>query len=321
MKRRIPRDRRRAGVRVVLGPRDEALMRALARFRVATTADLTGLFFRGVRRDTAATRLRRLHDAGFIQASFGGLSEQNTYRLGPEGRYWAEEHGIAAGAPPAEPATHHLAIVQLWASVAAALAGDGMLRLKRFEPDWELRARMAGLGAPVVPDAAIEIAAREPESRVVARIALEVDLTTERSGVLRRKLAAYEVSSCFAAGEPVSLVVVLIGAGKERTSSIRSLLQTYWSGKAHVLPATSWPNALLEQLRKAPLTDTPCGKGVIDRLTAYGRPLSDTQPEPGEPLRSPEEGVSNGSRPRQDIPEERQQEVVHRVLVARPPAP
>src|SRR5207244_3747196 len=76
MKRRIPRDRRRAGVRVVLGQRDEAMLRALARFRIARTDDLTSLFFRDVRRDTAAARLRRLHDAGLLEARSGGLNEQ-----------------------------------------------------------------------------------------------------------------------------------------------------------------------------------------------------------------------------------------------------
>src|SRR5207253_6518759 len=138
-----------------------------------------------VRRDTAMTRLRRLHDVGLIEARSSGLNEQNVYQLGPEGRCWAEDRGFAAGPPPTAPATHHLAIVRLWSRLAAALAVNEALRMRRFEPDWELRARMAATGAPVVPDAAIEIVGRESGTRATTRIALEVDLTTERPGVLR----------------------------------------------------------------------------------------------------------------------------------------
>src|SRR5688500_10536871 len=139
MRRRIARDGRRAGVRAVLGPRDEALVRALARLRLARTADLLRLFFPGVRPDTAARRLRRLHDAGFLGVRSCGLNEQNIYQLGPHGADWVEARGVAAGKPPVPPATHHLSTVRLWTQLAVALKKDTRLRLSRFEPDWELR--------------------------------------------------------------------------------------------------------------------------------------------------------------------------------------
>jgi hypothetical protein len=259
---RISRSRRRAGVRVVLGARDHGLLRALARFRLARTNDLTALFFPGVRRDTASARLRKLHDAGFIGARLSSLSEQNTYQLGPAGRAWADEHGVAAGPPPAPPAAHHLAIVRLWAKLAVALAADQTRLLRRFEADWELRARLAGSGAPVLPDAAIEIGGRERGAALVIRIALEVDLSTERPGVLRRKVANYEVSRCFAGGGPVVLAVVLIGARARRTTSVSALLQANWSGRSQVLEEFEWPMALLRQLREDPLASSPHGHGI-----------------------------------------------------------
>lgn len=277
MKQRIPRDRRRAGVRVVLGQRDEALLRALARFRIAHTGDLTALFFRDVRRDTAATRLRRLHDAGFIQARSGGLNEQSIYQLGPEGLQWAEERGIAAGPSPVVPAMHHLAIIRLWAKLAAALASDETLRLQRFEPDWELRARAAGSGAPVVPDAAIEIVGRQPGLDAGARIALEVDLTTERPGAVRRKLAAYDVSQYFTEGSPVVIVAVLVAARERRASTIRSLLEEKWRGQARIFLESDWPAVLLLDLRDAPLADTPTGKGMAVGVTLRGGADSHSQ--------------------------------------------
>ncbi|MBI1797170.1 MAG: replication-relaxation family protein [Candidatus Eisenbacteria bacterium] len=277
MRTRIARDRRRAGVRVILGARDQALLRALARFRVARTDDLTALFFAGVRRDTASTRLRKLHDARFIEARLSSLSEQNAYQLGPAGRAWADEHGVAAGPPPAPPAAHHLTIVRLWARLAAALAADQTFRLHRFEPDWEVRTRLAGTGAPVVPDAAIEIGGREPQASSVTCIALEVDLTTERPGVLRRKLSPYEVSHCFAGEGPVALAVVLVGAGERRVSSVRSLVESTWTGIGHVLLETEWPSVLLRQLREGPPTPSPSGKGMVGGTTLLG-----CAPSPGQ---------------------------------------
>jgi hypothetical protein len=272
MKRRIARDRRRAGVRAVLGPRDEALLRALARFRIARTDDLTSLFFRGVRRDTAATRLRKLHDAGLLEVRSGGLNAQNVYVLGPGGRGWVEERGMAVGAPPAAPFGHSLAIVRLWARLAAALSEDGSLKLRRFEPDWELRARLAGSGAPVVPDAAIEIVSRQLETLPNVRIALEVDLTTERPGALRRKLAPYEVSRCFDWGGPVTLVVVLFGAGARRVVSVRSLVEAEWQGRAHVFAESAWPATLLQEVGRPALTQSPCGKGRVEGASRDASP-------------------------------------------------
>lgn len=276
MKRRIARDRRRAGVRVVLNQRDEALLRALARFRIARTDDLTALFFRGVRRDTAASRLRKLLDAGLLEVRLGELQAQNVYALGPAGRGWAENHGVAVGAAPAPPFVHHLAIVQLWAQLAAVLRADRSLRLRRFEPDWELRARLAGSGAPVIPDAAIEIVSRQPGALPDARIALELDLSTERPGALRRKLAAYEVSRCFDAGGPVTLAVVLVGAGERRVASVRSLVGAEWAGRAQVFGESDWPARLLREVCGVPLPTSPCGKGRGEHVSGdSAAPLSE----------------------------------------------
>jgi len=283
VKRRIARDLRRAGVRVVLGPRDEALLRGLARFRVARTDDLVRLFFRGIRRDTAAARLRKLHDAGFIEARSDGLNEPNFYQLGPEGLCWAEDRGVAVGAPPAAPATHHQAIVGCWSRLAAALAADESLRLRRFEPDWELRARLAGTGSPVVPDAAIEIVSRGPASLPDARIALEVDLTTERPGALRRKLQAYEVSRCFDGSSPVTLVVVLFGARERRIASVRSLVESEWRGLGQVFTESSWPETLLREVCGRPLAGPPSGKGRAERVTCDAGTPSTQQGEEFSP--------------------------------------
>ncbi len=253
----------------MLGPRDEALLRALARFRCARTKDLTALFFHGIRPDTAAVRLRRLHDGGFIEARSLGLSEQNVYRLGPAGRSWAEERGIAAAPPPLPPAAHHLSIVGAWARLAAALAAHETLRLQRFTPDWELRRDGAGASVPVIPDAAIEIASRSGAPETV-RLALEVDLATEGLRVLQRKLGAYDASRYFDGEGEVTLVVVLLGARERRVAAVQSLLAASAIGRGLVVLDSQWPDAILQRLREAPLTSSPCGKGSTAAATSRG---------------------------------------------------
>jgi hypothetical protein len=276
---RIARDKRRAGVRVVLGLRDEFLLRALARMRLARTGDLLRLFFADVRRDTAATRLRRLHDAGFLQARSGGLSEQNLYQLGPEGVRWAEDRGIAAGRPPEGPVAHHLAIVSVWTRLAAELSPNQSWRLKRFEPDPELRSRFTGRCGAVVPDAAAEIASRAPDAAVSVQIAIEVDLTTERSGELRRKLSSYDTSPYFSTSADTWLVVVLFNAGAGRAASVRALVERLWPGESLVCAESDWPKALLERLSQPPLIRSPGSKGSPESRTERG---SSTSLEQGE---------------------------------------
>ena len=255
----MPRDRRRAGVRVVLGPRDEALLRALGRMRLARTVDLTSLFFQGVRRDTAAGRLRRLHDAGFIEARVVGLNDPNLYHLGPEGVRWAREKGLTAGRPSIGSPAHHLAVVDAWARLAAALGGNRTLRLSRFEPDWELRSRLAGASPPVIPDAVVELRRRGEDAP--HGFALEVDLTTERRGTLERKLAAYDLNPYFPDSKAVGLLVVLFGAGPRRQCAVQEIARRSWSGSSDVFLEAQWPEGLLGALALTPLADSPCGRG------------------------------------------------------------
>lgn len=283
MSNRRRRDERRPGIRVVLGPRDEALLRALARLRVARTDDLVRLLFPNVRRDTAATRLRRLHDGGFLQARTGGLNEQNLYHLGPAGVRWAEERGIPAGRPPEGPRAHHLAIVRVWTALAAALHASGGLRLARFEPDWELRSRFAGTRVPVLPDAAVEIVDGSMDARAGRRFVLEVDLTTERPGVLQRKLAAYDPAPFFSWTGSVDLIVVLFGAGERRASSVRALVDRAWPGESFVWGETQWPEMVLRCPPEASLGSTPCREGRLELATPTGDGESPRQGE--EPSR------------------------------------
>ncbi len=115
---RQPRDRRRSGVRVRLSERDQVVLDALARFRLARTSDLVCFAFPNTRRDTVACRLRRLFDAGFLDVRSGDRSEENRYVLGPAGRAWVQAHGGQPLRAPRGGVAHHLSIVRAWVDLA-----------------------------------------------------------------------------------------------------------------------------------------------------------------------------------------------------------
>lgn len=262
------RDERRPGIRIVLGPRDEALLQGLARFRVATTSQLVRLFFRGIRKDTASARLRLLFDSGELDIVQCALNAENVYSLGASGRRWLESRSVAGGAVPRGPLDHHLGIVEVWTRLAAALHGNRSVQLSTFLPDWECRRQLAGTGALVVPDADVSLSLfpDSPGQRQV-RLVLEVDLGTERHGALASKLVAYAAGQV----EPgVGLVAVLADAGERRVAAVRALVEEHWPSWSVVCRAVEWPNILLATLRIGglpPLVAPPSGEGMSERAT------------------------------------------------------
>jgi hypothetical protein len=261
MSKRRRRDERRPGVRVVLGSRDEALLRGLGRFRVATTDQLVRLFFRGIRKDTAAVRLRRLFDAGFLSVVSSPLNAENLYGLGPGGRRWLEDRGVACGHVPQGSLVHHLGIVDAWVRLAVALHGNTAARLVRFAPDWERRSELADTAALVVPDATIVLTLEVGQAHRKVHLFLEVDLGTERRGVLVRKLDAYGSERQV---DDAGLAVILANAGERRIEAVRRLVNEHWLSWSLVCSTEEWPRALLEILperSEVPFTPTPCGDG------------------------------------------------------------
>lgn len=230
--RRQPRTVRRTGRRLVLTPRDEAILRALARFRLARTSDLHRLLFDGVRRDTVAKRLRQLFDAGFIEVHSADRAAESTYALGSRGRRWAEGQGIACGRQPRAPWEHHLAIVRLWTEIASMLHGRSDWRLAAFRVEWELREYAARWGESIVPDSLAEIVVDGTGAREVSvRIAFEVDLATESARVLAQKLKRYRSQLLVGAGflgPEDGLAVVLGNASTGRARAVAQLLSDSW---------------------------------------------------------------------------------------------
>lgn len=165
-------------------PRDQDLLRALARLRVARTSAVVQLCLGGIRRDTAARRLRRLFDAGFLAVRTAAATQESLYMLGPKGRQFVTGEGEAEPGVPLGSLEHHLAIVDTWVSVATLeLPGVG-LQLARA--DWELRTEFGG-GLAIIPD--LFVVLDTPPGPVA--LAIEVDLGTEPLKVLRAKVENY----------------------------------------------------------------------------------------------------------------------------------
>lgn len=181
--RRQLRHRRRRGVAVELTERDEAVLHALSRFRIARTSDLVAYGFAGIRRDTAMVRLRRLFDGRFLAVLPPEQGKENVYRLGPAGKAFLAEAGVVSGRVPRGGLEHHLAIVSTWVAVAG-LAG---VEIERALPDWEIREQFRPAELTVVPDLFVLVRVGDRQYAV----AVEVDRGTESLAVLGRKLEAY----------------------------------------------------------------------------------------------------------------------------------
>lgn len=256
--RRQPRHRRRKGITVQLTERDETVLHALARFRLARTSDLVRYAFAGVRQDTAAVRLRRLFDSRHLAVLPPERGAESVYRLGPAGRQHLAGRGVEVGRVPRGGLAHHLAIVQTWVAVAAL----ENIELERCLPDWELRAEFSVGELRVVPDLFMLVRVGQNQHA----IAVEVDCGTESQAVLYRKLDVYRSLWGRAPGlfgwEQFGIGVACYA--RSGRTAVSSALKKAW-----VVPHVLWvapegPNAALRKLfaeLKPPLGASPYRKG------------------------------------------------------------
>ncbi|HSQ60387.1 MAG TPA: replication-relaxation family protein [Acidobacteriota bacterium] len=229
------------------------LLLALNRFRIARTSDLASVCFRGVRRDTAAARLRKLYDAHVLEVRAGAPNQESWYLVGPAGRRALEDRGTPVGRVPRGGLDHHLAIVWTWATVATAPSGP---RLIRALPDWELREGGTSSDWGIVPDLLLVLGG-EGVTRVVA---VEVDLGTERLAEVESKVRRYgTLGEALGCGE---LDLLFLTRSAERAVRIRTILGQGFAGRSATCDSMDdLPSALLQLLAPPPLAASPCSKG------------------------------------------------------------
>lgn len=231
--RRQARDARRPRVRAQISPRDAQLLWLLARFRIARTKDLVSLAFAGVRPDTAAARLRKLYDAGFVDVQAGDRSRESVYGLGAAGRALLETQGVEVGRRPGQNFGHHLGIVRAWTQIVTCTRTIQGVSIELIRPDWEIRAAV-GEHAVLVPDLLVQLRVGHGDPGAVVRLAVEVDRGSERNGALRDKLEAYQLALSGSDGlfgwRDVGLAFALSGAGVARRRAIEALTVQHWTG-------------------------------------------------------------------------------------------
>ncbi len=263
--RRQPRVARRLGVTVKITPRDEALVRALARFGAARTPDVLRLLFAGIRPDTAARRLRRAFDGGILAVRAGDRAQPNIYTLGERGKAFARAHGIAVSRVPRGDLDHHLRVISFWTALASFCHGRRDLRLRSFTPDWERRRSVRPDAAAAIPDALVELAA---SGSAMIRFALEVDCGGERAKEWRAKLDRY-LTLLANDNDRVGLVVLSVG-GERRRSSLEGLVNAAWPGWFVVADADQEEAEVVDRIFErsgTPLTSSPFGKGSGNELS------------------------------------------------------
>ena len=251
---RQPRTRRRRGVRIELTERDGAVLQALNRFRLARTSHLCSYAFAGVRRDTAAVRLRRLFDAKYLGVLGTGPMAENLYKLGPHGRRFILSQGGTVWPVPRGGFQHHLAVVSAW--IRLALNPD--FELARCLADWELRRELKLGEVAVIPDLFALLRVGE----AILPMAVEVDCGTEPEWILRSKAERYAALWGRAPGlfgwERFVLAVSI--EAPERRALITSALKKVWVvPHAFLESEQSSYSALLQLLPQVlpPLTGTP----------------------------------------------------------------
>lgn len=266
---RQSRNRRDRTRRIEMTERDERVLLALARFRLARTSDLRRAVFPGRHKDTAGERLRKLFDVGLLDVRPGDRSEESVYALGVKGREWLRGKGHEVRRIPRGDARHHLAVVGVWTGVLEALRGVTEAHIARAVPDWELR-ELTPSGLDLVPDLLLHLeVARGTSPPSPLRIAVEVDLGSESVGVLRSKVEKYESARLAPEGllgwRDFRLCLFAPGAGSGRLDSIRSVIGEAWGGGHDLWALQSQIAGTILTLTgelDAPRTESPYGTGI-----------------------------------------------------------
>jgi len=175
-------------------PRDLQIAYTVGRMGIVTIADTYALWYGSPH--TARFGFGRLVRLGLLR-SFPRTDPLAPawYSLTPQGLEWAAEQ---AGCDERELRSvagirrMHLPSMrnQLWTSVVLACRPLPSIRLRRFQPEWELRP-LKREDMRVVPDAVVTLGGADKTSQRECSWLLELDAGTERTSVWRAKAREY----------------------------------------------------------------------------------------------------------------------------------
>jgi DNA-binding MarR family transcriptional regulator len=183
---RRSRDERPEAGKFRVTERDQDLLRAVGRMKVASTEQLRKLFFADP--STASRRLSKLTALRLLTATVADLNRPNLYVLTEKGRDLLVELGIesadlhvARPVPRIDP--HLMALNDLRLALTLASRSRSGVAVTRFVADHDLR-RVDGT-SPYIPDVLIEI---EEEGAAPVHLVAEIDLGGERAAQFAPKI-------------------------------------------------------------------------------------------------------------------------------------
>lgn len=192
---RASRREREKGRVLRIRDRDVEILLAVAKMRLLRTSDVCRLFFSAP--GTAQKRLRKLFDAGLLRAIVPDLASENRFALTRLGHDFLQGALGSDSVPAFRPApridrrgAEHLDMLNRYRIALATSAPSLGAELRRFVPEWDLRAR--DVHAPLVPDAVVELVIH---GRQVVTFALEIDTGTEPPGTVKKKLERYDAAA------------------------------------------------------------------------------------------------------------------------------
>lgn len=189
-----------------LTDRDRRILRAVGACQVLGTSQVHRWHFLNVSLNMAQKRLRKLAEAGYLDAVETRVCSDNLLVLGKEGQRELQQHGwnVERKHDLPKDLAHHMGVVDMRIAIERGLERMPGLRLRYFYAYWQL-GRFAW-SHPVIPDAILSV-----RNAFTAQAALEFDRRTETLGVFAGKLLQYRL---LLHRHPLSTIIVV--AEKEK---------------------------------------------------------------------------------------------------------
>jgi Replication-relaxation len=190
-----------------LTSRDRKILRAVGACQVLATGQVHRWHFLNVSLNMAQKRLRKLVEAGYLDALETKVCTDNLLVLGKEGQLELQQHGWNVELKKELPRdlAHHMGVVDMRIAIERGLEHMPALQLRYFYAYWQL-GRFAW-SYPVIPDAIFSV-----RNAYTAQAALEFDRKTETLGVFAQKLLQYRL---LLHRHPLSTVMVVAEESKD----------------------------------------------------------------------------------------------------------